>query len=315
MRRYLIKCWLTLLLCAATGFAQAQQPHLIIVRSDASSAYQQASQSLVQTLTRKGVPVDTVQELALTEYGAPQRSAGLKSAQLVVTLGVAATEALLSDPASPPVLAGLIPRLSFDRLLQSRGRQAQPRVSAIYFDQPLTRQLALLQLAFPQARQVGVLLGPQSGTRLSALRQGAAPLNLSTRLASVASDQDLYGALRHVLEGSDVLLALADPLVYNSGNLQNILLTSYRAHVPMLAFSPAYVRAGATLALFTDPAQAGQQAAEVALAVLRGGKWPETALEPDDFRVDVNANVARSLGLSLDAESLRLRLQALERVR
>jgi len=40
------------------------------------------------------------------------------------------------------------------------------------------------------------------------------------------------------------------------------------ANVPLVAFSPAYVRAGALLALYTTPTQAGSQAAHWALEVL-----------------------------------------------
>jgi ABC-type uncharacterized transport system substrate-binding protein len=109
-----------------------------------------------------------------------------------------------------------------------------------------------------------------------------------------------------------VLLAVADPQVYNSSSIQNILLASFRAKVPMVAFSPAYVRAGALLALHVTPTQLGQQAGVIAWGVLRDKALSPIPLYSRDFSVMVNEHVARSLGLSLDGAALRERLQRRE---
>jgi len=171
-----------------------------------------------------------------------------------------------------------------------------------------------MRLALPQAQQIGVLLGPDSVAKLPELRTQAQGAALLVRPAEVASDQALFPALREVLDGSDVFLALADPVVFNSTSIQNILLSSFRARVPMMAFSTAYVRAGASLALYSSPTQVGKQAGLVVMAALRSGHLPEQPIEPDDFLVDVNPNVTRALGLTLDGVELRQALRRLERL-
>jgi ABC-type uncharacterized transport system substrate-binding protein len=123
--------------------------------------------------------------------------------------------------------------------------------------------------------------------------------------SEVGPQEPLFPGLKRVLEQADLLLALPDAQVYSSGSIQNILLASFRARVPMLAYSPAYVRAGALLALYVTPAQIGVQAASLALAVLQGKTLPERAVYSNDFQVSVNEHVARSLGLALDAEALQ----------
>ena len=82
----------------------------------------------------------------------------------------------------------------------------------------------------------------------------------------------IFPALKQVLEDAEVLLALADAQIYNSNSLQNILLTSFRARVPLVAFSPAYVRAGALMAVHVTPTQLGAQAGVIARGVLLQGK-------------------------------------------
>jgi ABC-type uncharacterized transport system substrate-binding protein len=126
------------------------------------------------------------------------------------------------------------------------------------------------------------------------------------------SDEPVFNGLKKILDESDLLLALADPQIYNSSSIQNILLASFRAQVPMLAFSPAYVRAGALMAVYSTPAQIGQQAGLIARGVLQGQPLgvPQYPLQ---FEVSVNEHVARSLGLKLDAGNLAERLRRQER--
>ena len=229
-----------------------------------------------------------------------------------MALGAQAANALALAPLKAPVLCALLPRSSFERVLRSSGRKASSQFSALYLDQPLSRQLGLVQLALPEARRIGVLWGPDSQAQAPALRALAQARGLTLLEAGVGQGELLFPGLKAALEGADVLLALADPQVFNSSSIQNILLTSFRAGVPLVAFSPAYVRAGALLALHVTPEQIGQQAALIAGGVLQGKTLSATPLYSQDFSVDVNEHVARSLGLRLDVVALRTMLRQRE---
>jgi ABC-type uncharacterized transport system substrate-binding protein len=89
-------------------------------------------------------------------------------------------------------------------------------------------------------------------------------------------------------------------------------MTTIRAQVPLVAFSPAYVRAGALLAVYSTPPQVGDQAAQWVLNGLANRTLPEQALEPLDFEISVNEQVARVLGLSLDVKALTRALRRQE---
>jgi len=310
--RYLLTC--CGLSLAVVALAQPTPRQVVVVSSASSPAYQEVSKSLFNALQRSGFSSGAVVLLSSDELMRQAKAGQLDSVRIFVGLGVRATQSLLSAGVTAPVLSTLIPRRSFEQLLQSSGRKTSGLLSAIYLDQPLRRQLALVRLALPQARQVGVLLGLDSVGKLSELRTQAQGAALRVRTAEVVSDQALFPALREVLDGSDVFLALADPRVFNSASIQNILLSSFKARVPMVAFSPAYARAGASLVLYSSPAQVGKQAGLVVIAALRNGHLPEQPIEPDDFVVDVNPNVTRALGLTLDGAELRQALRRLERL-
>lgn len=302
---------LALCLMGWQALAQAPGVRVGIVSSQASAPYMDAAQALIGRLVGQGVPRTSIQLLTLDDL-ATLPSAKQTTVRVWVALGTEASTALARARLPVPVLSALIPRHGFERVLQETGQKNSARFTAIYLDQPLQRQLALIRLALPQASRVGVLLGPDSWSRAPALRASASANGLSLRVARVDDDASLFAALQSVLDDSDVLLAQADPLVFNSQSIQNILRTSIQAKVPLVAFSPAYVRAGALLAVYSTPAQAGAQAAHGVLEVLAMRSLPERAQEPDDFEISVNEQVARVFALTLDARALRLELKRQE---
>lgn len=309
MLHHLRSLLLSLALCLLAPLALADV-RLVIVSSDSTAAYMEAAQALIDELVRAGVSPYDIRRMSVPEWAA--RPAQTVSPRVYVAFGSQATAALAASKVSAPVLATLIPRSSFERVLRNSARKASAEFTAIYLDQPLQRQLATIRLALPQTKRVGVLWGPDSWPDAPALRSLAAASGLVLSEAGREGSFNVFPDLQQVLNGSDVLLALADPLVFNSNSIQNILLTTFRAQVPVVAFSPAYVRAGALLALHATPEQVGRQAATLVQAALRGHPLPGQPVESNDFEISVNEHVARALNLSFDAKALRLALRRLE---
>jgi ABC-type uncharacterized transport system substrate-binding protein len=177
-----------------------------------------------------------------------------------------------------------------------------PRLSAVFIDQPLSRQMDLLRLALPEKKRVGVILGPASQDLESELGNQAREHTLELTVARITERSGLYGALQNVLPASDLLLMLPDPLVANADTVYGLLLTTYRAQLPVVGFSEGLLNAGALLSLYSTAHQQGRQGAEIAREVLaRPGALPEPQY-PKYFTVRVNVSVARSLGLHLPPE-------------
>jgi len=292
----------------AAGSTRAADVTVVIVSSERSAAYQEATQALLGELGRGGIASKDVLQITIAELA----KAGSLSARLYVTLGMDAAVMLARSELKAPVLCALLPRQSFERVLRESGRRVSAQFSAVYLNQPLSRQLDLVRLALPQAGRVGVLFGGESQSQETLLDEAAQGRGLKLVGIHVKPEEPVFSGLKRILDEADLLLALADPQIYNSSSIQNILLASFRAQVPMLAFSPAYVRAGALLAVYSTPVQIGQQAGVMASAVLQG-KGLGSPQYPQDFSVSVNEHVARSLGLNLDPQALTERLRRLEK--
>ena len=281
---------------------------VLVVSSERSAAYEEAAEALMAELERGGVGRTEVEFVTASEWS----QGNDRSSKLIVTLGFEAAQALVSSDVRTPVLSALLPRSSFERVLRVSGRKVSSQLSAIYLDQPLNRQVALIRLALPSVRRIGVLWGTESLIHAPSLRSLAPSSGFQFVEANVIASEPLFPGLKRVLDDSEVLLALADPTVYNSNTIQNVLLASFRARVPVLAFSPAYVRAGALLALYVTPTQVGQQVASVVRGVLQGKALPSSPAYAQNFSVAVNGHVARSLGLALDADGLASQLRQRE---
>jgi hypothetical protein len=291
---------------AWAGLGVAADPVLWLVSADQSGPYAEATSVL-----RDGLPGATLRGFGAAEALPVGRDA---PPALVLTLGNAALRATLerasADPmlAQVPLLAGLLPRASFEAL-QRRGG---PPVSGVWLDPAPERHLDLIRLALPERRRVGVLWGPGSRALRPALQKAAEERDLRLVSAELPA-LELFPALSQVLEQADVLLTLPDSLVYTPASLNNVLMAAYRQRVPVLGYAATHVRAGAVLALHTQPQQAGRQLAALARRVLQERRVPPPS--PSTlWSVDSNEQVARSLGLSLpDATVLAQALQRLEK--
>ncbi len=257
---------------------------------------------------RIGVQVQTAAEYARSAAGPGP------APQLVVTVGVNASEAVLQARPQAPVLCAFLPRAAFDALRErQRGRRSPAPVTALYVDQPALRQLRLLRVALPQVRQVGVVLGPDSQRDEPLLREAATVAGLVLEAERIGAERELVAAVRRVLERADALLAVPDRLVFNRHTAQNVLLAGWRRGKPVMGYSGAYVEAGALLAVFSTPAQIGRQLGETIAALAATPQALPAPQYPHYYSIDVNARVARSLGLRLPpAEWLAQRLAEAE---
>lgn len=280
---------------------QAAPLAVTVVLSENAGAYQEFSDRLRERLSGKNVALAVIDNPA-----APVPAAGL-----VVGVGMKAATAVAASNAAA-VLNVLIPSSGHDRLLRDFPQRARSKVfSAIFMDQPMERQARLIKAILPRARRVGVMFDSFPPDDMAMLKQRATRHGLSLQEQVIGPDISLYAALQTLLQNSDVLLALPDDTVYNSSTIRNILLATYRSGIPMIGFSPGYVKAGALGAVFSTPAQIVEQAVS---AIQQYGEIRTLPAPhyPQMFEVATNEQVARSLGLNIKSvDELRREIGAL----
>jgi hypothetical protein len=283
------------------SLAGAATDGVTIVLSEEGGAHAQVANKLRASLGEGSTARLTVREMPLSalKQGDPLPT---DPGQLWVAVGTGAMQALAQKNPPQAILNVLVPRAAFEKIAKQGGRYADPRrYSAIFLDQPWGRQFALIRLALPKRNRVGILLGPDSADLAPALRNAAKAAGLAAATMQVDNETELLPSLKKLLGECDVLLAVPDPLLYNRNTAQTILLTTYRHSIPLIGFSPSYVKAGALAAIYSLPEQIGHQAAET-VRQMAEQRAPQPQA-PRYFSIGVNQQVARSLELELDDET------------
>ncbi len=300
MKALLMRLWVLLLLAVMPLGAVAAETRILIVRDDTPVARQTAD-LLNREFTRLGW---SGTDIALGDR--PLAEVRREGEQAVVALGWRALVA--ARQTGRPVVGALISRSTLEEAPPPGGEHW----TAIVLDQPLERWAGLIQFAFPDRQQVGMLVGPSGHKVTRALERRLQERRLTLATEAVDSQESVVPALDRLLPRMGVLLALPDPAVHNRNTVQPLLLTTYRAGIPIVAYSEAYLNAGAAVALYSTAAQIATQVVESLQQVLEG-RVPANIQAPRYFTVGVNNAVVRSLELSVPpANELQDRLRGLD---
>ncbi|WP_434569398.1 ABC transporter substrate-binding protein [Pseudomonas sp. Z3-8] len=255
-------------------------------------------QSFTQALQARR-PQDNVRFAPLASLPSPDRLPG--DVRLVL-LDPPSLDWRLQKNHGPATLVLRISRLqAYERL----GEATPERLSLLWSDPPMARQLQLIRRVLPQVRRVGVLFDRHSEFLLKDIQQAARPLGLEI-VSERWDDSSDNRPLQNLLGRSDVLLGLDDPDLYNPKTVKNLLLSSYARQRALIGPSAAFVRAGSLASTYSD--QDDWLAILDELLDRPTASWPRT-LYPVRFKVMSNQQVARSLGIEpIDAEAVAAQL-------
>lgn len=269
---------------------------ITVLLSQPTPDYRVVADSLIATLANERKAGLEIQVLAPDDW---QNSVPGANSSLIVAVGVSAAQAAVDSRAHIPVLATLLPKQAFEKMNASKETDAA-RMTALYLDQPLSRQLSLMRVVLPRAQSFGVIFSPQTLHLNTQLKTSSDHFQLKPVLSTINSEDEMFQRLLQILPQVDAMLAIPDNSVLNRLTIRNFLLATYRNRVPVIGYSQSLVDAGVLAAVFSTPAQIGQQSGEMVRQILKGG-WPSPTY-PRHFSVKVNQNVARSLSISLPDE-------------
>lgn len=285
---HLLLCWMVF----SPDVCAAENLRVLLVLSGNSTPYQSFAKSFTQNLPAN-IHVSVLEQ-------AENFSDTEQQTDLIVTVGVKAIDRVKGSTATP-ILATMIPGNKYAELL---AKQPHPKqISAIYLDQPWARQVALLRAALPERSRIGVLYSADSQSDMRALRDELANRGYTPIAKSLQGHETLFSALEEVLLSSDVLLVVPDSAIYNSNNIRNILLSSYRHGIPLIGLSQAYVSAGALYAVFSTPEQLAAQARAATISFAQTRQLPD-AQYPSFYTIAFNQEIARTLGITTKSVEL-----------
>jgi hypothetical protein len=179
--------------------------------------------------------------------------------------------------------------------------------SALFRDQPISRQLQLARLLLPNLHRAIVIhnapLYPEDA--LKPLGTNASTVDIR----HVNIDEDWAKLLSLWMSDHDVLIGVEDKNLYTRETIRSILLTTYRHGKVLIGPSRGFVAAGSLASTYTSPEQYLQQLQQMVRIWLDTRVLPKPQF-PRAYQISVNRQVANSLDLSLpDDEVLLKQLQ------
>lgn len=289
-------CCFGLLWLSLSGLSAHAAQQVSLLLSEPEGIYREVAQAIERELARD----PDKWNVRIHNMDAAQKTTGV-----VVALGVRALQYALSRQDNAPLLAVLVPAQAFTNLTSQSTGSIHRQISALYLDQPISRQLRLIRIAMPQARRIGILVSPGTEERSIDLRKAGQLAGMDIDVRTVRNQEQLFSSLDDLSGNVDTLLLLPDPTIVNGDILKILFVKAYRQGLPIVAYSPGLVQAGALLGLHATPAQLGAEA----------GKWlREMPLDkgvrlaapryPKSFTVDVNRSVARSLEFKIPSSQV-----------
>lgn len=166
--------------------------------------------------------------------------------------------------------------------------------SAIYVEPPLERQFRLALQLFPNSK-IGILIADERAKKQiykDLTEQQYSVLNIVT----LSDYESLNQALFEVLKKSDVLLGVYDKKIYNSKNIKNILITSYRQQKVLIGPSKAYLKAGSFASTFSNLSHITHRLIDILVTHKSTGLWLAAGYNPY-YEIVFNKQVGNSLNI------------------
>jgi ABC-type uncharacterized transport system substrate-binding protein len=172
--------------------------------------------------------------------------------------------------------------------------------AAIYLDIPVRTMVLELRKLFPGKSRVGVIRNPVRGDPSGAQMRGPGAELSSLAVVDCATPEQLLPAFLGLRKKVDFVICLPDGALYNGATARPLIMASLENRLPIVGFSPAFLRAGAAVAIYPDYRAIGQQTAELIRRCLEPANCA-CREAPKQVNVAVNTKILRLLGIEFMA--------------
>lgn len=183
---------------------------------------------------------------------------------------------------------------------------------------PIEKQLEKVQEVIPKIKRLGILYcvsTPQAIATAEETKSAAKKSNMVPHLSSLGSNQldQLPLVAENLAKKADAIYIPTDPILTAKENLLKIIGAASRSKVPIIVVEDTAVELGALMALHCDFREIGEQAAPMAVKILKGMNPMDIPSQlPLSHRLTVNLKTAKQLGISVNPHFLSLAHRVIE---
>ncbi len=182
----------------------------------------------------------------------------------------------------------------------------EKNISGISMTLSPERQVATLLEVLPATKTIGTLYNPdRTGNFIKEAVHAANTMGISLIKEKVQSTKEVPSALKNLRNKIDAFWMIPDITVYSPETIDFLLLFLLENQKPIISFSVKYVELGALMSISVDPFDIGNQAGEMAKAILsNGGKRDVQRIDARKAVILINLKIAKKLGITIDEKVL-----------
>jgi ABC-type uncharacterized transport system substrate-binding protein len=282
-----------LLLLPSIAFSQER---VLTVMSNSGKIYQEFYSALNKKLDKSTKSA----KINISEVNAET----LNNFEIIIPVGYQAAKVVSKYKSKSSIVYSLIPD---DELLRSKLPCQNTACYKIYINQPVERYIKLYKVLFPQGKRLAHASAREKSKLIRKLKNTARNNGVSLKNIYIKKEDNIPRAFIENLNNDDVLLALPDTAIYNANNAKSIILSTYHANVPIIAYSKSFAKAGALISLYSSIENIADKTAAIANEIIANKILKQKEYYPDDFMLEINVSVARSLNINIDSEEIIMR--------
>ena len=182
----------------------------------------------------------------------------------------------------------------------------EKNISGISMTLPSGKQVTTLLEVLPAVKRIGTLYNPdRTGNFIKGAVNAANNMGISLVAEKIQSTKEVPSALKNIQKKIDAFWMIPDITVYSPETIEFLLLFLLENQKPIISFSEKYVELGALMSISVDPFYIGNQAGEMAKAILSNeGKRDVQRIDARKAVIVINLKIAKRMGITIDEKVL-----------
>jgi len=182
----------------------------------------------------------------------------------------------------------------------------EKNISGISMTLTPEKQITALLEVLPAIKRLGTLYNPdRTGNFIKEAVNAANNMGTSLVTEKIQSTKEVPSALKNIQKKIDAFWMIPDITVYSPETIEFLLLFLLENQKPIISFSEKYVELGALMSISVDPFDIGNQAGEMAKAILSNeGKRDVQRIDARKAVIVINLKIAKRMGITIDEKVL-----------
>jgi putative ABC transport system substrate-binding protein len=168
--------------------------------------------------------------------------------------------------------------------------------TGVHLEPSAADQLKAVTRIIPHVKKIGIIFDPNRTGRLVAeFRDAAAELKMEIGAVPVKNQNEALKVLKEMPEKAQALWLIRDPTVLSRNLFNQALILQQQKRLPVIAYSPQFVRKGAFFSYSASYQRQGKKAAEIVKALLGGENITEMNVAHPDGTIFFNVDTGEKL--------------------